>query len=249
LKKPCPICKLPEQPVASRKYSDKVIYNCSRCGRFVITSIAEEMADTRPINPKLSAWIRDRNEKDVSIPEINPNRLEEIPASLPDYSPSERQLILLRNIERKTKYPGYLVNLVPVFDVPLAWASDLEELIYYLQSLKERNLLKFDEDLLIKRFHRLSPLSSFVLPVKINPDGWDYLEEKATKLEDKTQVFVAMSFSSEMKPSWNNSFRPAISKAGYKAYRIDVKPHIDRIDAKIITEIKNSRFLVADVTE
>ncbi len=38
-------------------------------------------------------------------------------------------------------------------------------------------------------------------------------------------------------------------KAGYKAYRVDSKPHSDRIDAKIITEIKNSRFLFADVTE
>lgn len=28
-----------------------------------------------------------------------------------------------------------------------------------------------------------------------------------------------------------------------------MEPHVDRIDTKIITEIKNSRFIVADVTE
>ena len=43
--------------------------------------------------------------------------------------------------------------------------------------------------------------------------------------------------------------RPAISDAGFKPYRVDAEPHVDRIDAKIVTEIKNSKFLVADVTE
>jgi len=38
-------------------------------------------------------------------------------------------------------------------------------------------------------------------------------------------------------------------EAGYKPYRVDAEPHSDRIDVKIISEIKNSRFVVADVTE
>ena len=58
-----------------------------------------------------------------------------------------------------------------------------------------------------------------------------------------------MSFSPELKSIWKNGIKKAIEKAGYKAYRVDSKPHADRIDIKIITEIKNSRFLVADVTE
>lgn len=232
-KKTCPICKLENQPVNLPKIYDKVTYNCSRCGSFVLTGTAEAMADNRPINPKLSAWIRDRYEKRADIPEINSNSLEEIPASLPNYSPSDKQLILLRNIERKSKYPGDEIQINPKFDVPLAWASEPQEFNYFLQSLIERGLLK-----IISKSHYM-----------ITPKGWDYLEERASQLEERTQVFVAMSFSDEMKPSWDKALKIAIEEAGYKAYRIDVEPHIDRIDAKIITEINNSRFLVADVTE
>jgi nucleoside 2-deoxyribosyltransferase len=233
-KKPCPICKLPEQTVESRRLSDQTIYNCSRCGHFIITGTAEAIADKKPIYTKLSAWIRDRNEKGANIPEINSNSLEEIPASLPDYSPSEKQLILLRNIERKTVYPGDRVTLDSYCDTPLAWASEPTELSYYLKSLVGRGLLV-----------RMSAANDYM----ITYDGWDYLEEKASQVEERTQVFVAMSFSDIMKPAWEHALRDAITEAGYKPYRIDVEPHIDRIDAKIIMEIKNSRFLVADVTE
>ena len=233
-KKPCPICKLRAEHVErTGKYSDPINYNCSRCGRFDITATAEAIADNRQLNPKLSAWIRDRNEKGANITEIDSNNLEDIPASLPDYSPSEKQLILLRNIERKSRFPGYEVNINPDFDIPLAWASEVDEFNYYLQSLIERGLLK------------IVTMGYYM----VTPNGWDYLEEKASQVEARKQVFVAMSFSETMKSAWEKALKDAIKKAGYKPYRIDVEPHIDRIDAKIITEINNSRFLVADVTE
>lgn len=239
----CPICKLEDTTIeSSTDFGGMNTYNCPRCGRYIITNVALSTAE---LSPKLSAWIRDLNEKGIDTPKITTDTLK----SLPDYSPSDKQLILLRNIERKSKYPGYEVNLVPVFDIPLAWASNMEEFIYYLQSLHDRELLKFQEELLKNRFHRLSPISTFGLPVIITASGWDYLDKRAVEIKDKTQVFVAMSFSEEMKPAWDKALKDAIIEAGYKAYRIDVEPHIDRIDTKIITEIKNSRFLVADVTE
>lgn len=58
-----------------------------------------------------------------------------------------------------------------------------------------------------------------------------------------------MSFSENLRPIWEGPIYNAIKKAGYKPYRVDAEPHIDRIDFKIISEIKNSRFLLADVTE
>ena len=85
--------------------------------------------------------------------------------------------------------------------------------------------------------------------VIITADGWDYLEQLDRRIEERTQAFVAMSFSDDFKPIWKGPIHRAIEKAGYKPYRVDAEPHIDRIDAKIISQIKNSRFVVADVTE
>ena len=58
-----------------------------------------------------------------------------------------------------------------------------------------------------------------------------------------------MSFAKELFPVWNDGIKPALERADYRAYRVDDDPHIGRIDAKIMTEIKNSRFVVADVTD
>jgi nucleoside 2-deoxyribosyltransferase len=39
------------------------------------------------------------------------------------------------------------------------------------------------------------------------------------------------------------------TERGYTAYRVDEEPHSDNIIFRIMAEIKNSRFVVADVTE
>jgi hypothetical protein len=90
----------------------------------------------------LSAWIRNFNEKGNGIPKIFQESPEKIPgANLPDYSPREKQIILLQNIERKTRYPGKSVVLSSKYDYPLAWASNPEEFVYYLNSLQNRGFL------------------------------------------------------------------------------------------------------------
>jgi hypothetical protein len=237
--KTCPICKLTDNRIVRENTGtlDQLIrIKCPRCKNFIITF--EALVDTEnqgPI-PKLSAWIRDFNEKRSSAPEIYRESLKEIPASLPNYSPREKQVILLQNIERKTEYPGQRVELNYLDDFPLAWATGKDEFFYYITSLKDRGLLSAD-------------MAMGLCDVIITADGWDYLEQHERRIEERTQAFVAMSFSDDLKSIWEGPIYRAIKKAGYKPYRVDAEPHSDRIDVKIISEIKNSRFVVADVTE
>lgn len=239
-KKACPICKLDAQNVERvTDYGERRTYSCARCGRYEITGTAEAMAESRQLGPRLSAWIRDINERGAAVPEIDSRNMLEIAAGLPDYSPTEKQIMLLRRIEGKTKYPGDGVRLTPEFDFPLAHAARKEELAYYLKSLIQRRLLVPTE----------RGTNDRSLVVAITADGWDHLEKTSKNISDRTQAFVAMSFSASMKPVWEAAIKPAIERAGYKAYRIDAEPHIDRIDVKIISEIRNSRFLVAEATE
>jgi nucleoside 2-deoxyribosyltransferase len=231
----CPICKLADNDINRNDSGDKFTINCPRCKRFTISGTAKAIAERRELGPKLSAWIRNRNEQGAEIPEINSKSLEEIQAGLPDYSPREKQIILLKNIERKTEYPGQRVVLNYIYDFPLAWASGDEEFLYYIRSLQERGFLSSD-------------ILTGLCRVTITGDGWDYLEKVERHIEERTQAFVAMSFSDDLKFIWEGPLFNAITKAGYKPYRVDAEPHIDRIDAKIISEIKNSRFVVADVT-
>lgn len=238
---PCPICKLDGQDVETWDAGERLSLKCPRCGNFTITRTAATIAERTDLGPKLSAWIRERTESGADIPEIDSNTLKEIHTVLPTYGVSDKQLLLLRAFERNTQFPGQRLDVVPLFDYPLAWAAGVDEFRYLLRSILERNLVRRTDGPTT-----LGDASAY--KIQITPDGWAFLDDHARPSVISNQVFVAMSFLPELKPVWENGIRPALKKARFQPYRVDAEPHIDRIDTKIITEIKNSRFLVADVT-
>lgn len=241
-KRPCPVCKLDDQDVRLSDHRERLSLICPRCGKFTITRTASGMVEKKELDHRLSAWIRDRSESNVPVPEIDSNTLNELEGILPNYRVSEKQIILLRAFERRTLYPGQPIEIIARCDYPLAWAAGEEEFGYLLRSLMERRL--------IRKTDGPSDLSaSFESNFEITPEGWTFLDDHARPSAISDQVFVAMSFSQELKCAWNNGIKPALESIGFRPYRVDAAPHLDKIDAKIITEIKNSRFLIADVTE
>lgn len=241
--KTCPICKLPDQTVlAERDYGNKVTYDCKRCGRFTLSGSAEAVAEHQKKSAELSGWIRERNIRGIDIPLLDSYFMEQLIPSLPKYSPREKQIKLLEAVEILTDYPGREVVLIPEHESSLAWAENENEFTYYIKSLMERGLLEIPN-----KGHR--SISDPLYPMIITAEGWDYLEREQGNLSEKVQAFVAMSFEPTLKSAYDNAISPAISATGHRPYRVDADHHLDRIDAKIIAEIKNSRFIVADVTQ
>jgi hypothetical protein len=244
-KKICPVCKLQDQKVIRKSDAEeKLTYQCARCGKFTITHTAERRAEKKNLGPKLSGWIRNIFELGMAIPEINTNSLKEIEQSIPDYNPSDKQYLFMRNIARKSNYPGDSVSILPEYDYPLAWASAPDEIIFYIRFLIERGLLlrtSERDDALV--------LGNGSVSVAVSPYGWEYLDKYEQRAIELSQAFVAMPFSESMKKIWEKAIKPAINEAGYKACRVDAEKHLDRINAKIIAEIRNSLFVVAEVTE
>jgi nucleoside 2-deoxyribosyltransferase len=88
-----------------------------------------------------------------------------------------------------------------------------------------------------------------IISVALSPNGWNYLDNYEQRAIELCQAYVAMSFSESLKNVWEKSIKPAINDAGYKAFGVDSQHHKDKINAKMISEIRNSLFLVAEVTE
>ena len=84
--------------------------------------------------------------------------------------------------------------------------------------------------------------------VTVSVGGYSRIAEKETNVTDSSQAFVAMWFDDSLKEAFDEGVEPAIREAGYKAMRIDRDPTVDKIDDAIISEIRRSRFLVADFT-
>ncbi len=81
----------------------------------------------------------------------------------------------------------------------------------------------------------------------LSAKGWIELERIAKSSGKSSNVFVAMWFDPSRK-TFFEAMNTAIRIAGYTPIRIDLVEHVNRIDDEIIAQIRQSRFLVADLT-
>ena len=86
------------------------------------------------------------------------------------------------------------------------------------------------------------------LSFQIQYRGWERIDEIQKENKTKNQGFIAMWFDSEMNEV-KLSIEKAIERAGYMPMIINEKEHNNQIVPGILYEIRNSDFLVADLTE
>jgi DNA-binding PadR family transcriptional regulator len=233
----CPVCDSDLQnEILKKDHGERNVVDCNTCGKFVITRHAIGELNRSDKKLLLPSWLREHWEKGNNPPELNQEFLKTLLPNLQEYNPLKKQLMLLRALQDKTEYPGFEVGIDSKHDFPLVWAKNEDELRYYIDALEERGFLESSKVMGDDRY-------------KITPRGWDYLDENKSESSVSDQVFIAMYFADEMSPAWEDGIKPAIEDSGYKPYRIDMDPHIGQIDSKIITEIRNSKFMIADVTK
>lgn len=235
----CPVCSQSSIKPVENKGGSKD-YNCAVCGQFNISNSAETAIQNNSVDYRLVAWIREHHEQGRERPKITGYLLDDVIKNLPNYRPLEKQLLFLRAIERRTEYPGAEVIMNCDNDYPLAYAKNCQELEFLCNALSERKLIFLNKERL-----KSAGLIRFI----ISPEGWEYLDRQSIKPILVDRAFVAMSFNKTLENVYAHGFKTAIEKAGYKPLRVDKEPHIDRIDAKIISDIKDSYFMVADVTD
>ena len=232
----CPVCDYGRATeVGTDDHGNVSVFDCPRCGRFRIGGMAAYQVKAGGFpKMRLSAWIRQHRECNRQSPEILQHTLPMIVGALPDYRVSEKPRLLLEAVERRTVV-GETTRLVLTEDFPVAWAENEKELGYLLTALEARGFINL----------KMGPKDALC---EITLDGWEYLDEAAAKRTKRKQVFVAMWFDKKMDDAWRDGIKPALEEAGYRPCRIDEVPHLERIDAKIQAEIKDSQFVVADVT-
>jgi len=204
-----------------------------------ITTTAASQSKKRTLNALLSAWLRTRHERGAEIIDISSQNLDELLATFPKYSVLDKQALLLRWLSGRSGFPGAAVEVEAKLDYPIAWCTNEDEFAYHIQSLERRGLVTASEP---------EFLESTATPIVVTPDGWTHLEEDEKPRSISDQAFVAMAFAQEMLPAWEDGIRRAASRAGYRPFRTDAQPSIERIDVQIMAEIRRSSFVIADVT-
>lgn len=162
---------------------------------------------------------------------LSKDQIDHLLTAPPDMDSKIRSL--LRFIQKQSKFPGAQVVLVE-FDTATCFAKSTEEVGAYLKYLNSVGLIE------------LGITTKAGFHCELTVPGWRELQ-KILQAES-SKAFVAMRFETNTTPIFDLGFRPALKEAGYTPVRIGRIDSNPKIDDRIIAEIRESRFLVADLT-
>lgn len=236
-------CPIWDTPADVGPAGDGLIVRSSRAGgEYRISGTALSMLShfTPEQKARLTTWIVDQRRFNESVPMVNSETLREVRARRP-----------LKMSERKNRFFLSLIDLGVSPDFKLKFRGVVDEERnrnrYFLSAW-----LEFSRDSELAAFVQLLMAEGLVVDadgsVVLTPRGWERLEEIESGSSDSLQGFCAMWFDPSMDMVFSDGMAPAIEAAGYRAFRVDRKEHINKIDDEIVSEIRRSRFVVADAT-
>ena len=243
----CPIWNIsvPEESAGDR---DGKLMNSPRAGgRYFIarTAIACLTQLDERSKARLISWLVDQRRLGVECPEIDSNTIT-IAKQRQNLSVQERADRLLQYIEGQTVEIGTYFSFTPeemLTKEIAAWSESLsqEEVRYLLNYLDKQGWIALRE----------YPPSKYNIEIgyTLTVEGYARLAELETANAESSKGFVAMWFDDSTDEAWEEGIKRGIEDAGYKPVRIDEQEHNDKIDDRIIAEIRRSRFVVADFTQ
>jgi len=256
----CFLCGHPEAevqglPPLDRKFGVK----CLRCGSYLITEEAvrwigegeNQLPDVASKLPVLSAhcrWLAETGQKAPTLIEAYFSNEPEFVGAYEDFvgpdipkTTNEKAEKILRFIRLRVGVPGRPTRINLKDDYPVGYCLDSDEFRQYLQHLDRIGYLEAS--------WVMGPMQNVGLTI----DGLSALEETdaATAGEArnaKAQAFVAM----RIHKSFDDAFAAIESlrgPTGFAYLRIDKKQFNNRIDEEILSEIRESTFMIVDMTE
>ena len=204
---------------------------------------------------RLTSWLVDQRRLGVKCPEIDSNTIT-MAKQQKDLSVHDRADRLLQYIGDQTVEIGTPFVFTPeeMLTTTIAAKSesvDSREVQYLLNYLDEEcwiaerdgiQTIAIEDD---PHWETVVPSRMYILTVK----GYARLAELEKANAESSKGFVAMWFDDSTGEAWEKGIKLGIKDAGYKPVRIDEQEHNDKIDDRIIAEIKRSRFVVADFTQ
>lgn len=164
---------------------------------------------------------------------------------------SEKPLVLLerfgKNLSRNKAFAPFYVQLE---DQVSAGIVDLAELTSILLHLEDLKYLKKYDGSEKPIFQSKGPLDTvFENKYTVTVNGWQHIQQQAALSSKK--VFIATAFKwiadDEIRPMAMQAIKEACRELGYEAETVS-QNHSDYITNRIISEIRQARFVIAELT-
>ena len=238
--KKCIFCDSPEIEIREISENDVKKIKCPSCISYIVSNeaIDDKIIDkvSRDDRILFSAYIRE-SFSHGNLLELLSGDILKIPDVVAPYKK-------LTAIDKVNKVVCYIAESSPSIGGQISFDLEKDYTRFYCKNFKElRHILDYLlEERIIKKQEKYTGI---VLTI----EGWKKYERlKDVNLNSK-KVFVAMSFRDNLKDLFEKAIEPACTECKLNAIKIDLVEHNEKICDKIVSEIKNSRLLIADFTE
>ncbi len=244
----CPVCQTACSKTNAVGHS--FAYDCPRCGNFILSyhnnvdlQHTFNGAKTHGVEDEKKAVISHairKMQKEDSCPTLGGDLIEAIlKQTLP--TPAEQKDIFVRWVGDNIKAGGDYVEVNKLCVTAIIGAITEEELYFILKHLKTKGVIESETINL--------GASIDIVKVTLSFDGWEYYEELKKGDTDSRKAFMAMEYGNpELNEIVDNHFKPAVADTGFELCRLDKNPKAGLIDDRLRVEIRNSRFLISDLT-
>ncbi len=191
----------------------------------------------------LTSMLIDLREQGEQWPQVTVDLINRAISAQP-MSVDERAVRLLRFLAGSTTEIGKAYNIDRGMHQLLAWsestsAGEVGYLVDYL----------INQEWLAGVAGAKARYGDYLVPsdIRVTVSGHRKVANESA-LVQSAQGFVAMWLGESIADVYESGIRPAIDDSGFKPMRIDQENFTERIEDRIIAEIRRSRFLVADFT-
>lgn len=248
----CPICKLTGCKAQADYHTDSDFVNCKRCGCFVITDTASECdyGHSEEDMYLFSGYLRNNSSKKnpITVKSTMLEQLKEIIAPLKRMTVIDK-LNLIINYVGDTTTIGQEKKVDLDCDFTVFYFRNQAELLELLQYAKEQGLLEFNLSFAPLYMDETKGKEPYTADLKLTFHGWQRFDENQRINVNSKNAFIAMSFDEDLDDVFCKAILGACEECGFKAIRVDKSEHNEKICDKIIAEIKQSRFLIAEFTQ
>lgn len=233
----CPICKKAnvsiKQPYGG---ADSLVINCPNCDSYEISNSAIATLSNRPKDFELSYAIRRRSIRKEKVFVYSTNRADiiagiEIPKGIKNIAEA---LLLDVYKDDSMMGRGLVISNDNIFSFAIESIDKLPPVLKYIEDAG---------------WFSLERLGSGAAYLNITGHGIKHAEEILNPNFRSTQVFVAMSFNSELDAIYHEAIKTAVDECGLNPIRIDLVDFNDEIILNVLNRINQSKFLIADYTD
>ena len=234
----CPLCRgatIRGGGVHPKRGAMMPMYECNACGRYYV-STPEGLDTLHGLSDEdrfaLSALARQASDAGKPL-ELLREDIKEIIVGAPRLALGDKidRLLLMLAKRAKATYLGPL-PLTKEHDFPLVFANGPKGMNELLVILMQRGLLEAKPN-----------------EIRLTISAWERIDALRAAQPDSRQAFVAMWFDPSLDEAWEKGFKLGIERSKYfRALRVDNVQHNQKIDDRIIAELKRSGLVVADFT-